>query len=365
MSTGAAGPGPGSGATARSWALNLAVPLLAAGLAFAGILHAQQDQNDYAQPRGDCSPTITDDNLGYDGSLAVGPTGDIFVLETRAGCVIRIDAAGVGHLAVGGGRRSEACPACGVRLGRPSEVEVGRDGTVYVLDPSTYRLLAVAPDGTTTTIAGGPESRSYLRAFTRAPDGRLYVLDFDRVLRLDPSGPQLVAGGGGGDVGGGAPATAVRLSDVSAMAAGPDGSLYLVQGRRYRVLRVDPAGMISVLAGTGVDGERGDGGPATKADIVPAGVAADDAGNVYISVEYGHRIRRVDPTGVITNFAGRGSAAYGGNVGDGGPATLAGFIFPTDLAFHDGNLYVLDESSRPRIRKIDRSGIITTVAGGD
>lgn len=95
---------------------------------------------------------------------------------------------------------------------------------------------------------------------------------------------------------------------------------------------------------------------------VPA-VGADDAGNVYISVEYGHKVRRVDPAGIITTFAGRGAGAYSGALGDGGPATEAAFAFPTDLAVHDGNLYILDEGSRPRVRKVDKAGIITTLVG--
>jgi hypothetical protein len=123
--------------------------------------------------------------------------------------------------------------------------------------------------------------------------------------------------------------------------------------------------MISLFAGTGVDGESGDGGPATMANIVPESVAADDAGSVYISVEYGHKVRRVDPAGTITTFAGRGASAYsGGALGDGGPATQAAFSFPTKVAVHDGNLYILDEGSRPRIRKVDKAGIITTLTGG-
>ena len=345
----------------RRWVLNLFVPLLAVGFAFAGIVHAQGNaNNEYDEPQGECSPTITRNNLGYDAALAVGPTGDIFVLETGAGCVVRIDAAGVGHFAVGGGRRSDSCPACGVNLGNPSEMEVGQDGTVYVLDHANDRILAIAPDGTRTTIA--EDRRAYFKTFMRDREGRLYVANFDQVVRLDPTGPVVVAGGGGADVGSGAPATSVRL-DVTAMAPGPGGNLYLVEKRRHRVLRVDPAGTISLFAGTGVNGESGDGGPATQANIEPNVVAADDAGNVYISIEYGHKVRRVDPAGIITTFAGRGAGAYGGPLGDGGPATQAGFGFPTDLAVHDGNLYILDEGSRPRVRKVDKAGIITTVGG--
>ena len=349
----------------RRYVLNLIVPLIAVGFAFAGIVSAQENANQYGEPQGECSPTLTRDNLGYNAAISVGPTGDVFVLEDGAACVIRIDAAGVGHLAVGHGRRSDACPACGVNLVNPSEMEVGQDGTVYVLDHlndrTRDRILAIAPDGTATTIAQDP--RGYYGTFVRDREGRLYVVNFDQVLRLDPSGPVLVAGGGGADVGVGAPATSVRL-DLTAIAVGPGGNLYIVESRRHRVLRVDPAGTISLFAGTGFDGESGDGGPATEANIVPNGIIADEAGNVFISIEYGHKVRRVDAAGVITTFAGRGAGTYGGPLGDGGPAAQAAIGYPTDLAVHDGNLYILDVSSPPRIRKVDKAGIITTLAVG-
>jgi sugar lactone lactonase YvrE len=348
-----------------NWALNLVVPLLAAALAFAGIVHAQEHQNDYEiGPRTGCTTTLTGDSVGLEGALAVGPSGDLFVAQTRAGCVIRIDSAGAGHLAVGGGRRSAACPACGVRLARPLGVEVGPDGTVYVLDQADYRLLSIRPDGTETTLAGGRGTPlAYRRALTRDAEGRLYVAD-SRVYRLDPTGWVVVAGGGGGDVGTGAPATSVNLGSVSALAAGPGGVLYLAQDSRNRVLRLDPAGTLSVLAGTGVDGDTGDGGPATKANIEPADIAADDAGNVYIAAQFAHRVHRVDPAGQITTFAGRGATTYFGGTGDGGSAAQAALNYPTGLAFHDGNLYVLDTTSRPSLRKVDRAGIITTVVAG-
>jgi hypothetical protein len=149
---------------------------------------------------------------------------------------------------------------------------------------------------------------------------------------------------------------------VTALAAAPDGTLYLAQERFFRVLRVDPAGTMTVVAGTGLDGDTGDGGPATKANLDPSGVAADEAGNLYIGVQFAHRVRRVDRAGQIATFAGRGSLTYLRD-GDGGPALQAGLGYPTDLAFRDGALYILDDVAQPRVRKVDRAGIITTVAG--
>jgi serine/threonine protein kinase, bacterial len=346
--------------------LNLSIPLLAAGLAFAGILHAQADSRGgaYPGPTEDCNTTLGGLVIAYSGALTVAPSGEVLVAETRAGCIVRIDSAGVVHRFIGGGGRSDACPACGVRLGRPTDTAVAADGTVYTIDRDTQHLLSVKPDGTTTVLPIGGEAFDVPRALALDKAGRLYVSGDDTVRRLDPSGPVLVAGGGGGDVGPGAPATSVRLSRASPIEVGPDGSLYLVQTSLHRVLRVDPAGTVTVFAGTGIEGDTGDNGPATKANIAPEGIAVDDAGNVYLSDEFNHRIRRVDPSGMITNFAGRGVSSFAGENGDGGPAAQAAFAYPTSLAFGNGNLYVIDSGTRPRIRKIDSAGIIRTMAGG-
>ncbi|MCA1845574.1 MAG: hypothetical protein LC792_20755, partial [Actinobacteria bacterium] len=268
----------------RSWALNLAVPLVAAALAFAAIAHAQAHQLDYeTRPRAACGPNLTDANIGYYGAITIGPAGDLFVAESRAQCVVRIDNAGVGHYVVGGGRR-DGCPACGARMGFPTDVEVTPDGTVHVIDEAHYQMVGVRTDGTTTVERGARRS-AQVQAVAQDRSGRLYAGDYEFVSRLDPTGWVVVAGGGRGELqlGAALPATSVRVSQISSVAAGPDGSLYIAQRPLYRVLRVDPAGLLTVFAGTGLEGDSGDGGLATAANIYPDGVATDDAGNVYIS----------------------------------------------------------------------------------
>ncbi len=351
--------------TPIGWLFNLAVPIVAIGFAFAGIVSAQGEGSDGGlRPGADCGPTLTDDNVGYIRSgLTVVPSGDVLVSEFRAACIIRISPDGQGHFLIGGARRSDACPTCGVRLGRPADIEVVADGTVFVVDSGDFQVRAVHPDGTMDTVVGPGRSSVYPRALAQDSAGRIYIADDDLVYRLEASGTVVVAGGGGGDVGAGAPATSVRLTRPSALAVGPAGDVYIAQESLYRVLRVDPAGNISVFAGTGVEGDTGDGGPANKANLEPSGLAADAAGNVYIASQFGRRIRRVDPAGQITTFVGRGRS-FGAARGDGGPALQASIDFPGDLAVHDGSLYILDGGSQPSVRKVDRAGTITTVAGG-
>jgi trimeric autotransporter adhesin len=157
-------------------------------------------------------------------------------------------------------------------------------------------------------------------------------------------------------------ATDTRLiGTVNAFAIDPAGGLYLGMFGDSRILKVEPSGTIRTVAGTGTTGYSGDNGPATKAQLWnPQGLAVDGAGNLYIADTYNHRIRKIDPTGMITTIAGNGTQD---STGDGGPASLAEFRFPVGVALdRSGNLYVA-EGSGCRVRKIDLNGRISTVAG--
>src|SRR5690348_15809621 len=122
-------------------------------------------------------------------------------------------------------------------------------------------------------------------------------------------------------------------------------------------------GVISTVAGNGANAATGDGGPALSASFHPDGLTVDRAGNIYIADQNHNRIRKVDPSGIITTVAGNGNTQFSG---DGGPATNATVYIAgnhnglaVDAA---GNLYIADDGHH-RIRKVDTNGIITTVAG--
>ena len=195
-----------------------------------------------------------------------------------------------------------------------------------------------------------------------------------RAAQPDPPRPPAVAAGelvtvagGGVERGDGGPATDAGFCGTTDVAVDGTGNIYIADGGLYcdgpggnSVRKVDAKGIVGTVAGgTGVVGFDGDGGPATEALIdVPLGVAADAEGNLYISDADNFRIRKVDGAGTITTFAGTGEQGFSG---DGGPATSARLTAPTGLAIDGrGNLYVADFAA---VRKIDRSGRITTVAG--
>lgn len=158
-------------------------------------------------------------------------------------------------------------------------------------------------------------------------------------------------------------ATAASLAAPAQIAYDTAGNLYIADLNDNVIRKVDLAGIITTVAGTGEQGFSGDGGPATGAQLdSPAGVAVDASGNIYIADTHNHRIRKVSG-GTITTIAGTGTAGFSG---DSGPAASALLSNPTALAVDSsGNLYVADTDNH-RIRKLTitpTTVTITTVAG--
>ena len=139
------------------------------------------------------------------------------------------------------------------------------------------------------------------------------------------------------------------------------GNLFIADIGNHRIRKVDTSGNISTVAGTGSAGFSGDGGSATSAQLdKPSGVAVDSSGNIFITDQDNHRIRKVDTSGNISTVAGSGTPGFSG---DGGPATSAKIQSPLRVELDpSGNLFFTDFNNR-RIRKVDTSGTITTVAG--
>ncbi|MGA1199046.1 MAG: hypothetical protein ACO36I_21340, partial [Candidatus Latescibacterota bacterium] len=171
-----------------------------------------------------------------------------------------------------------------------------------------------------------------------------------------------VAGDGSfGFAGDGGVATNASLADPVGVFVDSVGNMFVADTNNRRIRKIDTAGTITTVAGNGSFGFAGDGGGATSASLAdPTGVFVDAQNNLYIADTNNQRIRKVDASGVITTIAGDGNAGFSG---DGGLATSARLNFPTGV-FVDaiGNVFFADRENH-RIRKVDTLGVITTVAG--
>src|SRR5438105_284513 len=162
--------------------------------------------------------------------------------------------------------------------------------------------------------------------------------------------------------GDGRPALQAPLGGLLSLDVAVDrnGNYYIADADNGVILRVGSDGIANVIAGNGLPGISGDGGLAVNASLdIPLSVAVDSAGNVYIG-EYGGRIRKVTPDGIINTIAGTDTAGFSG---DGGPATSAQLDQPFGLAVDSaGNVYIAD-SNNHRVRRGSPDGFISTVAG--
>jgi sugar lactone lactonase YvrE len=201
-------------------------------------------------------------------------------------------------------------------------------------------------------------------AVTQDLEGNLWVIDHsnNRILRVEKDNRvYLVAGNGSSKASGdGGPAQKAGIFPLS-LALGPDGSLYVADHENHRIRKIFSDGTIETLAGTGQAGFAGDGGLAWKAQLNdPTGVAADQANNVYIADHGNHRIRVVRPNGTIETLAGNGQEGF---AGDGSPAREARLSSPWSVAVDcKGGLLIADIGNN-RIRVIHADGKIQTVAG--
>jgi sugar lactone lactonase YvrE len=175
---------------------------------------------------------------------------------------------------------------------------------------------------------------------------------------------RLVLVAGGGDGGDGTLAVRARLHEPFGVAFDKAGTLYFVELSGHRARRVDAKGILTTVAGTGVKGDSGDGGPAIKAQVNSMhSLAVAANGAIYLADTWNNRVRKLDAkTGTIVAFAGTGEKGY---AGDGGPALKAKFgaVYCVALDPKGEHLYLADLDNR-RIRAVDlKTGIVRTVAG--
>jgi RHS repeat-associated protein len=268
------------------------------------------------------------------------------------GTIINNSYGGIDAIAGNGtqGYSGDNGPAVNASLDNPLGLAFDAIGNMYIAEKCHVRK--VDTNGIITTVVGKVLTSGNMSAV----DGEMSA---DLII-IPATGPPPLPDdcGYSGD---GGPAVNALLNNIGNIAVDAIGNLYIVDFGNSRIRKVDTNGIITTVAGNGTWGYSGDGGPAVNAQLymdIVAGIAVDAIGNLYIADPYNARIRKVDTSGIISTIAGNGTSGYSG---DGGPAVNAELGGGDGLAVDImGNLYIVDNNV---IRKVDISGIITTIAG--
>lgn len=316
--------------------------------------------------------------FAYPRGLVVDLLGMIYVADTQNQVIRRVTPQGDATTFAGAMRFAGSADGAALqaRFAQPSDIAFERNsGAFYVTDTGNHRIRRIAADGMVSTLAGssaGLQDATGTQARFRTPwgidvdgDGVVYVADHDNFLirRVTPAGVVTTLAGSningvsttGAEDGVG---SAARFNFPSGVAISGDGTVYISDSFNHAIRRITtPGGSVSTVAGS--KPQRGFiNGTGTGARLhFPAGVAVDASGNVFVAET--NAIRKITPDGVTSTFAG-----VSGEMGwVDGPAIAARFVNPTGIAAGPGGVLYVADYGNHTIRKINSAGVVTTLAG--
>jgi hypothetical protein len=255
----------------------------------------------------------------------------------------------------------------------PTDVACDVNGNIYIAEAN--RVRKVTPQGLIYTIAGstggysgdgGPASAALLEASALTVDnaGNIYIADWyhDVIRKINTNGIiSTITSSIGGYSGDGGPAINASINGPYGIRTDAAGNIYISDSDNRRIRKISTNGIMTTIAGNGSSSFSGDGGPALQAGMDPFGIDVDGAGNIYFADTYNNRIRKINTSGIITTIAGTGTSGFSG---DGGPATSAELKNPNAVRIGSSGEIFISDMINQRIRKINSAGIITTIAGG-
>jgi uncharacterized protein (TIGR03437 family) len=306
-----------------------------------------------------------------DGNLYIADQSNQRVREvTAAGVISTVAGNGVGSYA------GDGLAATSASLYDPAGVTFDAAANLYIADSYNNRVRLVQSSGVIITFAGTGSTDGFggegdPAVFTPLfhpqgvladTTGNLYIADtnHNRVIRVDSAGNiHTIAGtGSAGDDTSSLP----QLQGPTGLALDSSGDLYIADTLNHRVRMLTAAGVISTIAGTGTSGFGGDGGPASSAALsYPCAVVVDPSQDIFIADGGNNRIRVITPDGNIATIAGTGVASYNG---DSGPALQVALNDPCGLAFNDAGDLLVADTGNNRVRLLSTAPLVVTPPGG-
>lgn len=248
----------------------------------------------------------------------------------------------------------------------PINVCTDAQGNVYVADINNYRIRKITPAGMVSTFAGstfGYADGSGTAAQFKSPwgicadaQGNIYVTDpnENKIRKITPAGVvTTLAGSTEGHADG--TGTAAQFNDPVGICADAQGNLYVTEEGSHKIRKITPAGVVTTFAGSTTGYADGTGAAARFAS--PRGICIDAQGNLFVADGGNARIRKITPAGMVSTLAGS-TAGYADGTG-----TAAQFAAPCGICIDpQGNLYVA-EFTNNKVRKITPAGVVSTFAG--